>query len=138
MKNAAMFREDLALVEQYGTLDTPEGKERVGKIAVIAAADGIAPRHLPLYPVRRWRKSLDDLAEATALAERGGPLSGRALAKCEKRLAAAEENLDDYLDKIIRKYHLEEEWEAYSSMTEEDWAERTRPIHSPAEREAAQ
>ena len=123
MKGYDIYGDDLDLIGQYGALDTPEGKERLGKIAVITTADGIARRHLPLYPVRRWRKSLDDLTEATALASRGGWLARRALEKCERGLEAAEANIDGYLDKIIGQYGLEDEWETFASMSEEDWAE---------------
>jgi hypothetical protein len=127
MKRTEMFRrsdlygDNLDVIDEYGALDTPEGKERLGKIAVITDAEGMPGRHLPLYPVRRWRKSLDDLAEAISLAERGTFLAGRAVRKCQNRLADAEANLDGYLDKIIKKYHLEEAWRALSSEGREEF-----------------
>ena len=130
MKGYDIYGDDLDVIGQYGALDTPEGKERLGKIAVLTTADGIARRHLPLYPVRRWRKSLDDLDEATGLASSGGWLARRALAKCQKRLEAAEANIDGYLDKIIRQYGLEGELETLASMSEEDWVEIERLMTS--------
>jgi len=130
LKGSDIYGDDLDVIGQYGAFDSPEGKKRLGKIAVITTADGIARRHLPLYPIRRWRKSLEDIGEATRLASGGGWLARRALAKCDRRLQAAEANLDGYLDKIIRKYELDEEWETFASRSEEDWAEIDRLMTS--------
>ena len=95
--------------------------------AFLTADEKVPGRQLPLYPVRRWRKSLDDLAEAHSLVAGGGSwLANRALSKCERRLTAAEKNLDGYLDKTIRKFRLKEEWADFSSMSDEDWGQIDR------------
>jgi hypothetical protein len=126
MKVSRMYGDDLVTIEWHGGFATQEGKGRLNKIALISAEyvlgeRNIARRHLPLYPVWRWRKSLDDAAEAFDLASRGGWLARRALARCDRRLQAAEAKLDDHLDKIIRQYGLERDLADHEPMTAEDW-----------------
>jgi hypothetical protein len=104
--------DDLELIEQLGAFETAEGSERIVKIALIAAADQVPASDLPTEPIRRWRRSLDDLSEATRLATTGGWLANRALGRCRRRLRAAEEDLDRHLDRTIRTYGLGEDLSA--------------------------